>query len=69
MQDLLDVAYGFYMAVVVGGWDLAIQLPGSMRNAWMAFTFKERMASALCSTIIFIVPADYLYESLTLLMK
>lgn len=48
-------------------WHLLVFMPGPIANAWMTMTFKERMASLACTSILLVEPADALYDLLTLL--
>ncbi len=63
---MIDVAYAVYVGSSVVMWNVVTFAPGPIRSVWDTMTFKERVASLLCTYIILLLPADYLYEVLTL---
>ena len=64
-MTLLDWMYGAYLLGVIVMWYWMLSRPPIMR-VWETMTFKERMASLVCTSILLVLPADGLYDLLTL---
>lgn len=65
-QTLLDLVYGAYVGGIIMYWHCAtLWWDGPVKALWRTMTFKERMASLLCSSIILLMPAHTLYEMLS----
>ena len=67
-MTLLDWVYGAYVLGVIVMWYWMLGRPPIMR-VWETMTFKERLMSLVCTSILLILPADALYDLLTLLDK
>ena len=68
-QLLLDVVYGFLMGAIITYWHCAVLWwDGPIQDAWYSMSFKERVASLLCTSMLTVVPLSYAYDMLTLML-
>lgn len=64
-QPLLDVMYGFLMGAIIAYWHISIWLDGPVRRVWSTMSFRERVASLLCTCIVTTMPLTYAYDYLS----
>ena len=65
-QPLLDVVYGFLMGAIIAYWHLALLWDGPIRTMWRTMSFKERVASLLCTAMLTTMPLTYAYDLLSM---
>jgi predicted acylesterase/phospholipase RssA len=69
-QLLLDVVYGFLMGAIIAYWHcVCLWWDGPIKRLWRTMSFKERVASLICTAMLTTMPLTYVYDLLTLMLR
>ncbi len=66
-QYLLDVMYGFCMGAIFTYWFcVCLWWDGPIKEMWSTMSFKERVASLLCTSMLTTLPLTTVYDMLSM---
>ena len=62
--------YGFLMGAIIAYWHCAaLWWDGPIKEMWSTMTFKERVGSLLCTSMLTTLPLTTVYDLLTLTLR